>query len=134
MGFANVEIVCTACGEESLLKREPVYEGFKKTGEALSCSACGHPYADESEVPFKEKKRLSIFADDDVPQKVNIFGDDDRSEKIDVFADEERQKNCRHCEHYVVNPFTQRCGLHDREVQATDFCPDFKKEEKDGGA
>ena len=27
---------------------------------------------------------------------------------------------------YVVNPFTQRCGLHNRVVQATDYCDDFE--------
>lgn len=134
MGFGNVEIVCAACGEEALLKREPVYEGFKKTGETLSCSACGHSYASEEEVPFKEKKPLNIFGDEDVPEKVNVFGDDDAPKTIDIFSDDERQQNCRYCEHYVVNPFTQRCGLHNREVQATDCCPDFKKQEEDGEA
>jgi hypothetical protein len=131
MGFGQVEIVCAACGEEALLKRESLYEGFKKTGEALSCSACGHSYANEDEVAFKEKKRLNIFGDEDVPEKVNIFGDDDRSQKVDIFADDERRRNCRYCEHYVMNPFTQRCGLHDREVQATDCCPDFQEEKKE---
>ncbi len=145
MSFGQVEIVCVACGEEALLKREAVYDGFKKTGETLSCSACGHRYANEDEVPFKKKKRagifdddlprkVNIFGEDDAPRKVSVFGEEDRSKKVDIFAGDERQKNCRYCEHYVVNPFTQRCGLHDREVQATDCCPEFQKKEEDGDA
>jgi uncharacterized Zn finger protein len=49
----SVEISCTACGQESLLKRVPKYDGFKKVGEALTCASCGHEYADEAEVQTK---------------------------------------------------------------------------------
>jgi hypothetical protein len=113
MGASTIEIVCTACGSEALLRREPVYEGFRKTGETLRCAACGHVYATEAEVPFKAGSTVSVFSEADRPATVRIFhgGEGDR--------------NCRHCAHYVVNPFTQRCGLHHREVQATDYCDDY---------
>jgi hypothetical protein len=29
-----------------------------------------------------------------------------------------------------VNPFTQRCGLHQRAVKATDYCDDFDPREE----
>ncbi len=29
---------------------------------------------------------------------------------------------CRHCYHYIVNPFTQWCSFQKREVEATDSC------------
>jgi len=111
----GIEIVCSACGEETLLRREPVYEGFRKTGETLQCSTCGHVFASEDEVPYKEARTPAIFTDDDRPARVAVFGED------------ERRRVCRYCVHYVVNPFTQRCGRHDRFVEATDTCDDFTR-------
>lgn len=109
----QVNIICAACGAESFLKRTPRYDGFKKTGEILSCASCGHVYSDESQVPFKSGR------------KPKIFDDSDKVREISVFRDEEKGKACRYCKHYVVNPFTQRCGKHHRAVEATDLCFDF---------
>ena len=118
--MAGLEIVCSECGADALIKREAVYEGFKKTGEELSCSACGYAFESEADVPFKEDSKLSVF------------DESDKAKVIDVFAGEERGQNCRYCENYLVNPFTQRCSLHFKEVKATDFCDDFepKKDEE----
>ncbi len=113
------ELVCSACGAEALLRREPVYEDFKKVGERLTCSACGHVYASEKDVPFKQDRKPSLFTPDEAPRTVDLFKDD------------EKGHTCRLCDHYVVNPFTQRCGLHDRVVEATDSCSDFSPH-KDG--
>lgn len=111
----SVEIICSQCGTEAFLKREPVYEGFTKTGETLSCSACGFVFVSEEEVPFKDKEAA--------PQ---IFTDADRSEKVQVFEEGENKRLCRYCAEYVVNPFMQFCSHHKKEVQATDSCGDFK--------
>ncbi len=108
-----MEMVCRVCGKETLIRREPVYDGFKKTGERLLCASCGHEYKDESDVPFKIARRASIFSEAD------------KSRKIDIFGEDEKGHTCRHCKHYLVNPFTQRCGMHFKEVQAIDSCPDF---------
>ena len=113
----TLEIVCTACGAETLVRREPVYEGFKKTGEQFVCVDCGHAYASEDDVPFKERKSAKVFSDDDL------------SPAVDVFDEDEKWKNCRYCIHYVVNPFTQRCSLHVKQVAATDLCEDFERQE-----
>lgn len=113
MSTKPIRIHCTACGETTLVKTEPVFEGFSKIGEQFRCVGCGHVYAHEDGLPLAEGARPSIFSESD------------RSGIPDIFKDEERGKNCRYCEHYTVNPFTQRCGLHNREVQATDSCPDF---------
>ncbi len=115
-----MQIRCSACGEEALVRREPIYDGFTKVAERFICTACGHEYADEAEVPFSGGRK-----------KPNVFTADDAPKTLDIFKDEERQKNCRYCAHYVVNPFTQRCGLHDKEVQATDICFDFEKQEEE---
>jgi hypothetical protein len=117
--MAGLEIICSACGADALVRREPVYEGFKKVGEEFLCSACGHKFESEADVPFKEAKKLEVFDESD---KVKV---------IDVFADEERGQNCRYCDHYLVNPFTQRCSLHFKEVKATDCCDDFEAKKDD---
>ncbi|MEN8253958.1 MAG: hypothetical protein ABFR33_00665 [Verrucomicrobiota bacterium] len=109
-----VEIICSNCGADTLLKREAVYDGFTKTGERLVCSSCGHEYASEDEVPYKEQKA-----------ETRIFTDADRSAKIEVFDESENKHLCRYCANYIVNPFTQFCAIHKKEVQATDTCEDF---------
>ncbi len=116
----SVEIICSACGAEAFLSREPVFEGFRKTGEVLSCSACGFVFASEADVPFKEKERA--------PQ---VFTDADRSEKVELFSEGENKHLCRYCAEYVVNPFIQFCSHHKKEVQATDSCSDFKPADSD---
>lgn len=113
-----LEVVCPACGEETLVKREPVYDGFKKIGEKRTCASCGHEFGDDEDVPTVNPKKPGIFSDDDMPEMPSIF------------SAEERAKCCRYCKHYVVNPFVQRCGLHEKEVEATDLCYDFEKAEE----
>ena len=117
-GQKSVEIICSACGADTFLLRKPVYEGLKKTGEVLVCSACGHEYAGEDEVPFKHR------------ESVHVFTDADRSRAVKVFSEGEAEALCRHCAHYVVNPFMQWCGLHKKEVEATDTCRQFKRREE----
>ncbi len=112
-----IEIVCSACGKDTLVKREIVYEGFKRTGEKLSCAACGHVFADEAAVPFKAKKTIPGFGLQDVPPPPKVFGENEVQETVG--------RLCRHCAHYVVNPFLQRCGRSNREVEATDTCKQF---------
>jgi hypothetical protein len=120
--MSAVEIICKNCGADTLLKREAIYDGFTKTGEKLICSSCGFEYADDAAVPFKAKKADPV-----------IFTEADRSKKVDVFDDDENRSLCRYCASYIVNPFTQFCSIHKKEVQATDTCPQFEesKEKED---
>jgi len=113
MSAPTPEILCPVCGKEALLLRRPRYEGFTKVGEDLSCASCGHVFADEAEVPFKHTEGPKVFTDAD------------RSAAVKVFAAAEAERLCRHCAHYVVNPFLQWCGLRKREVEATDSCAQF---------
>jgi hypothetical protein len=118
-----VEMVCSACGKDTLLMRKPKYDGFTKVGESLTCASCGHEYAGEDEVPFKGKKIIKVFTDAD------------RAAQVKVFHEDEKGRLCRYCVNYLVNPFTQWCSLHKKEVEATDTCDKFSprpppKEEK----
>lgn len=113
MNAKSVEIHCAACGRDALLLRQPKYDGFKKVGELLTCSGCGHEFAGEAEVPFKEKRVVKVFTDDERPRDLKVF------------AEDEKGRLCRYCKHYIVNPFTQFCGRYKKEVEATDTCPSF---------
>ena len=121
--MSAVEIICRNCGADTLLKRDAVYDGFMKSGEKLSCSSCGFEYADETDVPFKTKTA-----------EPKIFTEEDRSIKPAVFGDDENQSLCRYCANYIINPFTQFCSLHKKEVQATDTCNRFRKSEDSDSA
>ena len=112
-------INCPACGQETFLRREPVYEGFQRTGETLSCVGCGHRFEADADVPYVKTVQPRIFTEAD------------RSARIEIFASDEKGRNCRHCRHYVKNPFLQRCGLHQVEIQATDCCEDFVAKDTD---
>ncbi len=114
---SGVEIECGACGSESLLIRKPVYEGLKKLGETFSCAGCGHIFESEEDIPFKCDECFEVF------DKAELAGADK------VFREDERGVLCRYCSHYVVNPFTQWCDLHRKEVAATDVCDDFVRQE-----
>ena len=98
----SVEILCSICGVEAFLNREPVYEGFTKTGETLSCSACGGVFASEEDVPFKQKEV--------VPE---IFTDADRSEKVEVFDEAENKRLLHKCFKLVSKQVTMshRCFI-----------------------
>jgi hypothetical protein len=109
----QVEILCPACGRDALLRREPKYEGFTRIGETLSCSSCAHVFDDEASVPFKHRQEIKVFTDADRPREVKVFDED------------EKGRICRYCASYIVNPFTQWCATHKREVEATDTCSRF---------
>jgi len=109
----SVEIRCPSCGQDCLLLRAPLYEGLRRVGEKLSCASCGHLFEDEAAVPFKERRAVRVFTEADKPEAVRVF-------------EGEQPAFCRHCRHYVVNPFTQWCGAHRREVEATETCPSFE--------
>lgn len=113
----GIEIICPECGQETLLKRESVFEGFKRVGEKFSCAACGLVFPDEAAVPFKVRKPIPGFERRDLPPKPKVFSEQEVRETV--------SRLCRHCAHYVVNPFLQRCGLSKREVAATDSCAEF---------
>ena len=113
--MSAVEIICRNCGADTLLNREAVYDGFAKSGEKRTCSSCGFEYASEEEVPFKSKIATP-----------EIFTDADRSTKVEIFEEGENQRLCHRCANYIVNPFTQFCAVHKKEVQATDTCDRFE--------
>lgn len=117
----SAEIACPICREFTLLLREPIFEGLKKTGEKLLCSSCGHRFASEHDLVFKGKTSIQVFSDADRSVTPKLF-------------EEGELTTCVHCRHYVVNPFMQWCGRHRREVAATDSCVDFEKPPADSEA
>jgi hypothetical protein len=115
----QVEIICTACGEETLLKREPIYEGLAKTGELLTCVSCGHQFENEDTVPFKQRAATP-----------NLFAESDWIRPAPLFDADENKRLCRYCANYVINPFMQYCSTRKKEVQATDTCEQFTEKQE----
>jgi len=97
----KAEVYCPVCGNVTLVVRRPLFDGLKKVGEKLSCTVCRTEFEDDAELEFVERR---------APR---------------VFSEEDSLRLCRHCAHYIVNPFTQRCMLHLKEVEATDTCERF---------
>ena len=114
--MSAVEIICRNCGADTLLNREAIYDGFTKAGEKLTCSSCGFVYTDPNDVPYKKNTSAPV-----------IFTEADRSQKIEVFDESENKNLCRYCANYIVNPFTQFCAIHKKEVQSTDSCNRFEE-------
>ena len=114
------EIRCPACGRETLLLRQPRYEGFTRVGDTFSCASCGHEFASEADVPYARAKQVAVFTAED------------RSKDVKVFDTGEADRLCLHCANYVVNPFMQWCAHHRKEVQATDSCSAFAKKPEPG--
>ena len=113
-----MEIKCEACGTVALVRPEPIYDGFKKIGTHYICMECGKLYPSEEETPFIK-----------TTEKPNIFGEDDKPDIPSIFSEDERRKSCGWCKHFVVNPFSQRCGVINKETEATDLCIRFERKE-----
>ena len=111
---SSLEIRCKACNRLTLARAEPVYEEFKKVAETFVCSACGHRYPSRDKTPFVDAEgRPRVFSEADKPASAQIFKSD------------ERRRSCGWCRHFIVNPFSQRCGQNNRLVEATDVCARF---------
>lgn len=140
---------CPSCKSETAVRVKPVFSGFEKVGEERSCTFCGHAVVAQapSEQSHGQRSKAPSAADlfgqpYEPPRSVNPFGDGPitPAKAANPFGgpvEIARAKNpfgesagpvqiCRHCVHYVVNPFTQKCMLHHRDVSATDTCPDFE--------
>lgn len=108
------ELFCPVCAKNTLVIREPVYDGFTRTGERMKCATCGHAFAAPETTPASTPKVPAIFSEDDLPAP------------IELFSEGENRVMCRYCKNYLVNPFKQWCGLHAKEVEATDTCAQFE--------
>ena len=111
-----MEIRCSGCGEVALVRAEPVYEHFRRTGEVYVCTACGKRYATAEEMVLVGP-----------PPKPQVFTDADREAALTMFDDDERQRCCGWCRHMILSPFGQRCGVTNRFTDATNLCESFEK-------
>lgn len=109
---------CRVCGRDTLWIRTPRYEGFRRIGDDMKCASCG-ALIEADAVAVDAPARPSIFSEDELPPTPNIF------------ADDESPRFCHRCRHYVVNPFRQWCGVHRRDVSATDTCEQFTPRQSD---
>ena len=108
MADMQKRFLCEGCGQESAIRTEKIFgPALNIVGERYVCGFCG------CEVQPQNVKKPHYSA-----PKVLDGGIDERL--------------CRNCENYFINPFTQRCALHRKEVMPLDTCEDFNKKEKSG--
>ena len=100
MSSRSKKIFCPSCRQESAVKVVKKYDGFTLVSEIDTCAFCGYKFGEEGPEVIEERS----------PGWVD---------------DKELKKVCRHCRHYVINPFVQKCVLHQREIEATDTCAEF---------
>lgn len=113
-----MDMECPVCKKSTLWIKTPIYEGFKKTAEVFRCSSCGHEI-DAGQAPSVQ------------PSGPEIFSDADRDIVPALFEEGEASRLCRYCRHYIVNPFRQWCGFHNKDVEATDTCDHFEMPPKE---
>jgi hypothetical protein len=148
--MASETAYCEHCKSRTPVVVKPIFQGFEKVGEERTCPFCGHrldagaakPETAGGKGAAKSAALDGLFGDYKPPKPSNPFGDDlpGPSKPLNPFggpvevpraqnpfgaADTGPVRICRHCRHYVVNPYTQKCMLHDREVTAVDTCADF---------
>src|SRR5574341_966135 len=96
-------ISCPNCRQNAPLKIEKVFDdSFNLIGEKKFCSFCKYEFGME-EIPYIQTKSQKIF--------------DPQAER----------RICLYCKNYVVNPWTQKCMLWQKEVTATDTCEKFER-------
>ncbi|MDP3980019.1 MAG: hypothetical protein Q8Q33_01255 [Chlamydiota bacterium] len=95
-------ILCPHCHQETPLKSRKIYQGLTPVGFEYSCGFCQHELA-EKEIEWVE------------------------AQPLDVIDTSDAGRICQYCHHYVLNPFTQRCMIWHKDVNATDSCERFEK-------
>ncbi len=110
---------CKTCGEVTLWIARPVFDGFRKTADRVLCSDCG----EEQQAPVMPVAPAAAPP----PKRTlpSLFDESDRPVEFRLADEGDSRHMCRHCKHYLVNAFTQRCALTLTEVKATDSCPQF---------
>ena len=103
---------CAHCQQEAWIQEETIYDGFTPRRTVLVCALCGAACPPE----------ITAKTEADSPL-VNLFGTLEKAPEI--FSENEAKNLYRYCGSYVVNPFTQFCSHHKKEVEATDSCPAF---------
>src|SRR6056297_3278160 len=101
MAGSAPRILCPSCGQESAVKWVKKYEGFTEVGTVKTCAFCGYEFGEEE----------PEYCGNEAPAWTR---------------DKTLKKICRRCRHYVLNPFAQKCGLTQQEVEATDSCGRFQ--------
>ena len=100
MSTPTRKIFCPHCRQESAVNVVKKYDGFAEVGETVTCAFCGYEFGEEEPTVIEEKRPGWV--------------DDDKLKKV-----------CHRCHHYVINPFVQKCVLHQREIEAMDTCAEF---------
>ena len=120
----KTKIKCPHCGEMTFLREKKIFgDAFAVREIKYFCMFCGG----EAEPPRGEKGSGKSEAALDKFSK--MLGGEEKVKKFSLgFADGE-SRFCLHCVNYIKHPFTSRCGLTLKEIEATDRCENFRTKE-----
>ncbi|OGV34806.1 MAG: hypothetical protein A2020_09805 [Lentisphaerae bacterium GWF2_45_14] len=117
-------IDCPLCGKNSFLKKVPVLDGWTKKGDILACAACSGKIADLP--PVGLAGNTGVQKGKSVSALESLLGEK-HSATPRIEAAEDEKSFCRDCKSYIVHPFMNRCGRHNKDVNPMSDCPDFIK-------
>lgn len=116
------EFECEFCNKHSFLIKKTIMDGWTKKNEVLSCSSCGKII---EEIKTDDLTGRHDDTENDKLDKLAKFLGTEKEKKKTIKSEE--KKFCRDCEHYIIHPFVNRCGLKDIEVHPMDDCGLFKR-------
>lgn len=119
------EIKCPHCNADAFLVKKTLMDGWTKTGEILSCSACSQKIADMPDKGVETAQKSKSVS------KLAAFLDTEQEKKPELHASSDEKCFCRDCEYFISHPFLSRCDLHNRDVEPMNDCPSFKPKKKE---
>jgi len=119
-------VFCPKCQAERIPVLKKRIRDFAVVGEESVCPVCGTRLAlaqasDKEEKPQRQGRSnawSTLFGQSAAPEEKA------RQTVLDKTGDILRI--CRDCHWCVFNPFETLCSKHDRAVEPTDDCPDFR--------
>ena len=112
---------CPHCGEDSIVRKKTLFDGWKAAGEILVCSLCGKQVGNASADAGQSVARA---ADERLRKAESLLGS--RLEPKKTLDREGIERFCKNCTHYLVHPFQSRCLLWNRAVEPMADCPKFE--------
>jgi len=112
---------CPHCGQETIVRKKTMYDGWKATGDLLVCGLCGKtldspaPTASgtKDSAELEQRKKAEALLGTTLDAHKTLARDDDAH-------------FCKNCRHYIVHPFQSRCLYWNRPVEPMSDCPKYE--------
>src|SRR5450759_4186255 len=91
---------CPHCGEDSIVRKKTLFDGWKAAGEILECSLCGKRVESG---PADAAPDVARAASEKLKKAEVLLGS--RLEPKTTLDREGLGRFCKNCAHYLVHPF-----------------------------